>query len=167
MSNAVLSIRATEIASLRDKNRQLRRRIAEMESILRENDATVAMMHQLSQLLIVRQRGWCARAETLLRRATKSAGAHIFVLKNAADPLSAKISRLPAGGRADNSPLSAKTTKGALYYHLPLKHGRRPLGLLTLTLRKKSDLQDGDDEFCRRLAVLLSAAIIAARPQSK
>lgn len=168
MSSDVLSIRATEIASLRDKNRRLRRRIAEMESVIRDNDDTVTMMHRLSALLIARESGWRAQAELLLRRGLKAADADIYSLSSAADPLSAKIAKLPAGGRADDSPLrqtAAAMTKGALYYHLPLKSGRRPAGLLTLTLRQKGDLRDGDDEFCRRLAMLLSAAIVADRPR--
>lgn len=156
---AVLTMRATEMASLRDKNRRLNRRLAEMETVIRDNDATVTMMHRLAVLLIVREDGWRARAESLLRRGMKTAGAHIHLLKDSADPLSAKIARLPAGGRADDSPLCEGATKGALYYHLPLKNERRAAGLLTLTLRQKRDFREGEDDFCRRLAALLSAAL--------
>lgn len=164
--SAVLNIRATEIASLRDKNRQLRRQIAEMESIIRDNDATVAMLHRLSALLIARESGWRAKAEQMLRRGMKSADARIHLLKSA-DPLSAKVAKLPAGGRADESPLCKTKTRGALYYHLPLKDGRRSLGLLILTLRQKQDFQDGDDDFCRRLSALLSAALVADGAKKK
>ena len=167
MTNAVLSMRAAEMASLRDKNRRLRRRLAEMDAVIRDNDATVAMMHRLAVLLVARGGDWRARAELLLRRGMKAADARIDVLDDSADSLSAKVARLPAGGRADDSPLRDGAAKGALYYHLPLKDGRRPVGLLTLTLRQKRDFRDGDDDFCRRLAALLSAALAADESQAK
>lgn len=164
--SAVLNIRATEISSLRDKNRSLHRRLVEMESVIRDNDAMVAMMHRLAVLLIARNDDWRTHAESMLRRGMKTAGAHIYLLQNSTDPLSTKIARIPVGGRADDSPLCDDVIKGALYYHLPLKNGRRAAGLLTLTLRQKRDFREGDDDFCRRLAELLSAALTADKSQA-
>ncbi|MGI9307504.1 MAG: hypothetical protein ACR2P5_09445 [Gammaproteobacteria bacterium] len=153
----ILAMRAKEEV-LRGKNRSSRRETAAREDILRDNDATVAVLHRLSLLLIARKTGWQRQAEILLRRGFKAAECNIAVF-GPRDALAVKASRLPAGGRADDAPLSGAQKKAALYYHLPLKQGRRAAGLLTLAFRQKEHLREGDDIFCRRLAALLAAAL--------
>ena len=157
--STVLTIRANEIASLRDTKRQLLRKVADMEAIAHENDIAVAMMHRIALLLIAREFDWRKKTEKILQLGMKAVGAHIYTQH--AGELAAAISRLPAGGRADTAPLHDGVKRGALYYHLPLKSGRRIAGLLTLTLKNKQDLLEGDDEFCRRLASLLTSALMA------
>ena len=44
-----------------------------------------------------------------------------------------------------------------IYYHLPLRSGRKNVGLLTLAMR--DEVRAGDDDFCRRLSALLAAAL--------
>lgn len=167
--SAVLTMRANEMASLRDANRRLTRRIAEMEAIVRDNDSTITMMHRIALILVARERGWRERAEKLLQRGMKTAGAHIYAPEpdNDGGDIAKKIARLPAGGRADDRALCKEAKKGALYYHLPLKNGRRVAGLLTLTLKHRRDLMEGEDEFCRRLASLLALALIADAAQKR
>lgn len=177
MSNSVLDMRADEMASLREKNRRLRRRLAEAESIACENDAAVAMSHRLALLLITKENGWQKKAEVIVRRGWNASAAHLHLFAKPASALSAsdkqlaaKLSRMPAGGCQTDSPLlsgkggakadkSDKAGKYATYYHLPIKDGRRVLGVLTLSFRKKDAfIKDGADDFCRRIAALLSAA---------
>ena len=158
---AVLDIRATEMAKLRDKNRRLRRQLSEIEEIIHDNDAMVLLMHRLSLLLIGRAKNWQGEAELLLRRGMKAAGCRIIVMADnrAVAQLSGRISRLPAGGRAEQTPLVGTADADAVYYHLPLKQGRKVLGAVIFSMRQATHLRPGDDDFCRRLAALLAAAL--------
>ena len=167
----VLNIRAAEMTALREKNRRLRRLLAEMRDIAAENDAMVLSLHRLSLLLIARRPDWQARAESLLRREWHAAECKIVVFARGDAALKTRAARLPAGGRADkhsmladDSPSSAKRKPAAdsnsdfaAHYHLPLRVGRQTKGLLALTLREAA--RGGDDDFCKRLAALLAAAL--------
>ena len=167
----VLNIRAAEMTALREKNRRLRRLLAEMRDIAAENDAMVLSLHRLSLLLIARRPDWQARAESLLRREWRAAECKIVVFARGDAALKTRAARLPAGGRADkhsmladDSPSSAKRKSAAdsnsdfaAHYHLPLRVGRQTKGLLALTLREAA--RGGDDDFCKRLAALLAAAL--------
>ena len=167
----VLNIRAAEMTALREKNRRLRRLLAEMRDIAAENDAMVLSLHRLSLLLIARRPDWQARAESLLRREWRAAECKIVVFARGDAALKTRAARLPAGGRADkhsmladDSPSSAKRKPAAdsnsdfaAHYHLPLRVGRQTKGLLALTLRETA--RGGDDDFCKRLAALLAAAL--------
>ena len=167
----VLNIRAAEMTALREKNRRLRRLLAEMRDIAAENDAMVLSLHRLSLLLIARRPDWQARAESLLRREWRAAECKIVVFARGDAALKTRAARLPAGGRADkhsmladDSPSSAKRKSAAdsnsdfaAHYHLPLRVGRQTKGLLALTLREAT--RGGDDDFCKRLAALLAAAL--------
>ena len=167
----VLNIRAAEMTALREKNRRLRRLLAEMRDIAAENDAMVLSLHRLSLLLIARRPDWQARAESLLRREWRAAECKIVVFARGDAALKTRTARLPAGGRADkhsmladDSPSSAKRKPAAdsnsdfaAHYHLPLRVGRQTKGLLALTLRETA--RGGDDDFCKRLAALLAAAL--------
>ena len=167
----VLNIRAAEMTALREKNRRLRRLLAEMRDIAAENDAMVLSLHRLSLLLIARHPDWQARAESLLRREWRAAECKIVVFARGDAALKTRAARLPAGGRADkhsmladDSPSSAKrkpvadsNSDFAAHYHLPLRVGRQTKGLLALTLREAA--RGGDDDFCKRLAALLAAAL--------
>lgn len=155
----VLDIRADEMSKLRDRNRRLRERLTELESILHDNAAMLDAMHRLSILLIAREKDWISRAESILRRGLGANAAEIFIVRATNKTLSAQIARLPVAGRADDSPLRAESEKGALYYHLPLKKGKRVKGLLTLSFRRKAALRGDDDELCRRIGAMLSAAL--------
>ena len=167
----VLNIRAAEMTALREKNRRLRRLLAEMRDIAAENDAMVLSLHRLSLLLIARRPDWQTRAESLLRREWRAAECKIVVFARGDAALKTRAARLPAGGRADkhsmladDSPSSAKRKPAAdsnsdfaAHYHLPLRVGRQTKGLLALTLREAA--RGGDDDFCKRLAALLAAAL--------
>ena len=167
----VLNIRAAEMTALREKNRRLRRLLAEMRDIATENDAMVLSLHRLSLLLIARRPDWQTRAESLLRREWRAAECKIVVFARGDAALKTRAARLPAGGRADkhsmladDSPSSAKRKSAAdsnsdfaAHYHLPLRVGRQTKGLLALTLREAA--RGGDDDFCKRLAALLAAAL--------
>ena len=155
----VLDIRADEMARLRARNRRLREQLNEIESILHDNAEMVDAMHRLSILLIAREKDWITRAESILRRGLGANAAEIHVVRATNKTLSAQIARLPVAGRADDAPLRANVGKGALYYHLPIKEGRRVKGLLTLSFRRKTALRSGDDELCRRIGAMLSAAL--------
>ena len=170
----VLNIRAAEMTALREKNRRLRRLLSEMRDIAAENDAMVLSLHRLSLLLIARRPDWQARAESLLRREWRAAECKIVVFARGDAALKTRAARLPAGGRADkhsmladDSPSSVARRKPkpaadsnsdfAAHYHLPLRVGRQTKGLLALTLREAA--RGGDDDFCKRLAALLAAAL--------
>lgn len=156
----VLDIRAAEVSELRGKNRRLRRQLAEIEEIVRDNDAMVLLMHRLALLLIVRAPNWRGEAELLLRRGMKAAGCRIITIDGRADArLSSQISRLPAGGQVAEKPLIDTVDSAAVYYHLPLKHGRKVKGAVIFSMRRATHLRPGDDDFCRRLAALLAAVL--------
>ena len=155
----VLTLRAQEMETLRGKNRRLRRRLAGLEEIARDNDAMVSMLHKLSLLLVARKSGWREEAELLLRRSLKAADCSIVVFGRRHEPLSAKTARLPAGGRVSETPLRGVAETGALYYHLPLKHGRKAAGLVILKFLPKNRFREGGADLCRRTAELLAAAL--------
>ncbi|MGU9951917.1 MAG: hypothetical protein ACNYPH_06400 [Gammaproteobacteria bacterium WSBS_2016_MAG_OTU1] len=157
----ILNIRAAEITALREKNRHLRRRIADINNIAAENDAMIVLLHRLSLLLIARKKDWHADAELLLRRGFKAAACQITVLKRGDTVLNKKIAALPLGGRTDKEPLvvaiGGATSGVKVYYHLPLRSARKNIGLLTFVMR--NEVQAGDDDFCQRLSALLAAAL--------
>ena len=155
----VLNIRAQEAEALRGKNRVLRRRLAEREEIIRDNDAMVSILHRLSLLLVARESGWRGRAEELLRRGLKAAECAVIIFDRRHETLAGKASRLPAGGRISETPLQGVASAGALYYHLPLKRGRRAAGLVILKFTPKNRFREGGDDLCRRIAELLAAAL--------
>lgn len=160
----VLNIRAKEMASLRDANRRLRRRISDMEATATGNDKMILAMHRLALLLIAREGdaesdGWRVRAGEILRRGFGSAACIVLLADDMTAPARARASKLPAGGASSSSSLSARARKAPLYYHLPLRRGRKTLGAAEFAMRRTDDLREGDDALCRRLAELLAAAL--------
>ncbi len=155
----VLTIRAQEAESLRGKNRLLRQRLAEREEIIRENDAMISMQHRLALLLLARKTGWRGEAEILLRRGLNASECGIVVFDRRHESLAAKTVRLPAGGRVSETPLRGAAVAGALYYHLPVKCGRRAVGLVILKFFPKDRFREGGGDLCRRVAELLAAAL--------
>lgn len=183
---AIIDIRAADMKALREKNRALRRALADIEGIVRDNDTTVALLHELALLLIARRRDWRQRAEKLLCRGMQATTCQIMVFNKTHAALAKATKRLPIGGCSlegmllENGNLStpavktkkstvAKTAKTAknnkttkvktpVYYHLPLRRANKMHGLLILTMRQ-SAMRDGDDTLCRRLSALLVAAL--------
>ena len=181
---AIIDIRAADRKALRDKNRDLRRALADIEDIVRDNDATVTLLHELALLLIARRSDWRQCTEKLLRRGMQAANCQVIVFNKNHVALAKAAKRLPIGGCSLEYPLlegdnksvqtakSAKSTKAAktaksgkpakvktsAYYHLPLRRAGKTLGLLVLTM-PQSALRDGDDALCRRLSALLGAAL--------
>ncbi|MDM5147723.1 hypothetical protein NQX30_04995 [Candidatus Persebacteraceae bacterium Df01] len=154
-----LDIRAREITTLREKNRLLQRQLTDARNIAADNDAIVTMMHDVSLLLIRRDTEWLQKTETLIRRGMKAGSCRIMIFNNDMKALATKTARLPAGGRADKLPLDNSAAKTEGYYHLPLKRGRKAVGLVILTTLSGKKFSAGDDTFCRRLAQLLAAVI--------
>lgn len=157
MSEAVLNIRAVEMSALRRKNRELRRQLSELEGILHDNDSAVTMLHRLALLLIARPAGWRGKCEELLRRGTNSAGCKIIVFGKSHAGLLGKAAKLPAGGRVDDLPF-VKVVESSVYYHLPVRAGSKTKGVVIFSM-KRAAFREGDDDFCRRIAALLSAAL--------
>ena len=154
-----LDIGAKEIVGLRRVNRKLRQRLTEIENIIHDNDVMLSMLHHIALLLLHRPQDWPQRAETLMRRGMKVSGCRLMVFSASDKTTAAQTARLPAGGKPAQTPLDPKAPKAAVYYHLPIKQGRQAVGLITFSTRQDKDFIRGDDEFCRRLAQLLAAAL--------
>ena len=156
---ATLDMQAKQMRQLRRKNEQLKQQLEDIHEITRDNDAMVAMLHRLALLLLAREDDWVTPAQALLKRKLKISECHIMIISDNKS-LATQIMRLPMGGRLDKIALCPHITQTAAkhgYYHLPLRRDRRAKGLLTLTLSQP--LKQGADDFCRRLAELLSAAL--------
>lgn len=158
----LLNIRAREITDLRRRKRELTALLADMEKNAYANDKILLTLHRLALLLIGKPANWQPQAETLLKKGLSLPYCRLMVFSRRDAALAAACARLPAGGRAANEALAGTAAcRGAKrYFHLPLKNGRRAIGVLIFASKKADAFPDeAARDFSLRLAELLSAAL--------
>ena len=157
-----IDLRAREIAKWRKEAQSLMDKLTVLEEIAATNDDLLLTLHRLSLLLIRKKGDWRADGEALLKKQL-SVSVCEWRIFGTSDTAAIKVcAALPVGGKAVQTPLLKPKTAIAVksYFYLPIRKGRKTAGVLILAARKKGVfVEDGDYDFTRRLAALLSAVL--------